>query len=306
MQVPFVDLNAQYNSLKSEIDATILDVITTGAFIGGKYVTQFESDFSIYLGVKHTIGCANGTDSLEIIMKAMDIGPGDEVIVPVLSWFSTSESVSAVGATPVFVDIEKTFYTIDPHLIEKAITPRTKAIIPVHLYGQSADMPEIMKIAKKNNLKVIEDCAQSHGSEIENKKAGTWGDASSFSFYPGKNLGAYGDAGCICTDDEELAKVCRMISNHGQIKKHDHVIEGRNSRLDGLQAGILSVKLKYLKDWTDKRISHARTYDQLLSGSNVQAPGTRPNTKHVYHLYVVAVNNRAEVMNKLQKKGIQS
>jgi dTDP-4-amino-4,6-dideoxygalactose transaminase len=306
MKIQFVDLKAQYQSIKPEIDEAIFSVINQGAFIGGHYVQQFEKDFSNYLQCKHVIGCANGTDSLEIIMKAMGIGLGDEVIVPALSWFSTSESVSAIGATPVFVDIEETFFTIDTNLIESKITSKTKAIIPVHLYGQAANMPAIMAIAAKHNLKVIEDCAQSHGAEIEGKKVGIWGDAASFSFYPGKNLGAYGDAGCMVTNNDELAKVCRMIANHGQIKKHDHLIEGRNSRLDGLHAAVLSVKLKYLVSWTQQRINNAQFYNQLFVNSTIQIPHLRPNAQHVFHLYVIRVANRDKVMQYLQEKEIQS
>jgi len=305
MNVPFVDLKAQYLSIKNEIDQAISSVINEGAFIGGKYVSQFEKEFAGYLGIKHVVGCANGTDSLEIIMKAMGIGAGDEVIVPALSWFSTSESVSAIGATPVFVDIEENYYTINTNLIEAKITAKTKAIIPVHLYGQTADMPAIMALAAKYNLKVIEDCAQSHGAEIDGKKAGLWGHAASFSFYPGKNLGAYGDAGCMCTNDEDLAKLCRMIANHGQIKKHDHMIEGRNSRLDGLHAAVLSTKLKHLEAWTNGRIANADAYDQILKGTSVSIPKRRVNGKHVYHLYVVQVENREKVMEMLSGKKIQ-
>jgi dTDP-4-amino-4,6-dideoxygalactose transaminase len=306
MNVPFIDLKAQYLSIKSEIDATIFSVINESAFIGGDYVKCFEDDFSKYINVSNVIGCANGTDSLEIIIKALGIGPGDEVIVPALSWFSTSEAVSSVGANPIFVDIEKEFYTIDTKLIEEKITSKTKAIIPVHLYGQAADMKTIISIAKKYNLKVIEDCAQSHGAEFERKNVGNWGDASSFSFYPGKNLGAYGDAGCMATNNEELAKVFRMIANHGQLKKHDHVMVGRNSRLDGLHAAVLSVKLKYLEEWTKKRIENAEFYDKLLQNSAIGIPKKRQNGRHVYHLYVVQVENRDSLINRLLKKGIQT
>ena len=306
MNVPFVDLKQQYLSIKEEIDHAISSVIDQGAFIGGPFASQFEKEFSSYLNIKHTIGCANGTDSLEIIMKAMGIGPGDEVIVPALSWISTSESVSAVGAKPVFVDIDKNYYTIDTNLIEAKITKHTKAIIPVHLYGQAADMKTIMSIAKKHNLKVIEDCAQSHGAVTDSKTTGLWGAAASFSFYPGKNLGAYGDAGAMATNDDELAKTCRMIANHGQIKKHDHLIEGRNSRLDGIQAAILSAKIKYLKEWTERRIANAKKYDTLFKNNSIVAPVKRENSEHVYHLYVVQVDNRDKVMEELNTKGIQT
>jgi dTDP-4-amino-4,6-dideoxygalactose transaminase len=306
MNVPFVDLKAQYLSIKDEIDKAIFNVINEGAFIGGAYVSKFEKEFGAYLEQPFVIGCGNGTDSLEIIMKAMGIGQGDEVIVPALSWFSTSEAVSAIGATPIFVDVDERYFTIDPALIEKKLTNKTKAIIPVHLYGQAADMKTIMSIASKHGLKVIEDCAQSHGAEFEGKKTGTWGHASSFSFYPGKNLGAYGDAGCIVTNDEELAKVCRMIANHGQLVKHNHVIEGRNSRLDGIQAAILSVKLKYLENWTAGRITNAEYYSELLNKTRIVIPAVRPGSKHVFHLYVVRVKDRENLMNKLKEKGIQT
>ena len=306
MNVPFVDLKAQYLSIKTEIDQAIASVINEGAFIGGVYVSNFEKDFSKYLGIKNVIGCANGTDSLEIIMKALKIGPGDEVIVPALSWFSTSESVSAVGATPIFVDVEEGYYTINTNLIEEKISNRTKAIIPVHLYGQAANMKAIMDIAKKHNLKIIEDCAQSHGAEFDGKMVGTWGDASSFSFYPGKNLGAYGDAGCMATNNDELAKICRMIANHGQQKKHDHHIEGRNSRLDGMQAAILSAKIKYIYQWTDARINNAAEYDLQFGKTKIKAPKKRAEGKHVYHLYVIEVDNREKVMEALNVLGIQT
>ena len=306
MNVPFVDLKAQYLAIKSEIDTAISDVILSGAFIGGPYVTQFEKDFASFIRLNHVIGCANGTDSLEIIMKAMGIGPGDEVIVPALSWFSTSEAVGSLGATPVFVDIESDYYTMNPDLLEAALTEKTKAIIPVHLYGQAANMPAIMAFANKHHLKVIEDCAQSHGAEINNQLCGTFGHAASFSFYPGKNLGSYGDAGAIATNDEELAKRCRMIANHGQLKKHDHQIEGRNSRLDGLQAAILSVKLKHIEQWTVLRNEHSKRYSELLSNSAVQFPKVRENSRHVFHLYVIQCKSREHMMKQLAEKGIQT
>lgn len=299
MNIPFVDLKAQYLSLKVDIDTAIHNVINDTAFIGNssnKYVKAFESAFSKYLGIANCIACANGTDSLEIILKAMGIGVGDEVIVPALSWIATSEAVSSVGATPVFVDIEPEYYTIDAALINQSITSKTKAIIPVHLYGHPADMETIMKIANEYNLKVIEDCAQAHGAEIKGQKVGTIGHAGSFSFFPGKNLGAYGDAGGIVTNDTELAKTCRMISQHGQPgQKHVHSIEGRNSRMDGIQAAILSVKLPHLEKWTTQRISHAHKYNQLLA-SNFKTPQTKAGFKHVFHLYVIESGKREQII----------
>src|SRR5688572_13231577 len=305
MEIPFVDLRAQYLSLKTEIDQAIQQVIDNSSFIGGQAIRDFESSFAEYIGVKQCIACANGTDSLEILMKAMGIGKGDEVIVPALSWISTSESVSAVGAKPVFVDIDE-FYTIDSSLITEKITSRTKAIIPVHLYGHPANMPAIMQIAGEHNLKVIEDCAQSHGATIENKITGTWGDAASFSFYPGKNLGAYGDAGAMLTNDIALAKLCRQIANHGQQKKHDHHIEGRNSRMDTIQAAILNAKLPHLNQWTEARIRIAALYNKMFKGVKITTPRSRAGAKHVYHLYVIKTEQRSGLQDHLSKKGVQT
>jgi dTDP-4-amino-4,6-dideoxygalactose transaminase len=306
MNIPFVDLKAQYFAIKESIDNAIAGVIGDSAFIGGEYVKKFENAFAAHLGAQHCIGCANGTDSIEILLKAFNIGKGDEVIVPALSWISTSEAVTAIGATPVFVDIEPDYYTIDVSRIEEKITPATKAIIPVHLYGHPADMPGLMKIAAKHNLYIIEDCAQSHDAEVASKKTGTWGNAASFSFYPGKNLGAYGDAGCMTTDNSEVAALARMIANHGQIKKHQHIIEGRNSRLDGLQAAILSAKLPHLNKWTEARIRNSGQYTQLLQRSSLILPKTKKDARHVFHLYVVRVKNRDFVMAELKKNGIET
>jgi len=306
MKIPFVDLHAQYLSIKEEVDNAIADTIRETAFIGGGRIKQFEEAFAAYLGVKHVVACANGTDSLEMLMQAMGIGKGDEVIIPALSWISTGEIVGTAGATPVFVDIEEEFFTLDPDLIEAAITPRTKAIIPVHLYGQAANMPAIMAIAKKHGLKVIEDCAQSHGAMIDGQMTGTFGDAASYSFYPGKNLGAYGDAGCVATNDTVLADMVRMIANHGQKGKHNHQMEGRNSRLDGLQAAILSAKLPHLGKWTQARIENAKAYDGLLSRTGVACPQVRPNSRHVFHLYVVRSNDRAALQKMLTEQGIET
>src|SRR3954468_1638620 len=305
MNVPFVDLKNQYLSIKAEIDKAISDVISTSAYIGGHHVHQFEKDFSAYSNCKHVISCANGTDSLEILLQCLGVGTGDEVLVPASSWISTSEAVSNIGATPVFVDIEPNYYTINPELIEKKITSRTKAIIPVHLYGQAANMPKIMDIANKHQLKVLEDCAQSHGAEIEGKKAGTWGHCASFSFYPGKNLGAYGDAGAMATNDDEIAEKARMIANHGQKGKHNHIIEGRNSRLDGLHAAVLSAKLPHLEKWTAARIAHAAYYQQQL-GNEVITPITRNNSKHVFHLFVIRTQQRDELIEHLKSEGIET
>lgn len=306
MKVPFVDLYAQYQDIRKDIDSAIETTIRTSAFIGGAAVKEFEKQFAAWVGIGHVIACGNGTDSIEILLKAYGVGAGDEVLVPAISWISTSEAVTSVGATPVFVDIEEDYCSIDVNKIEAAITKRTKAIIPVHLYGHPADMPAIMAIAARHNLVVIEDCAQSHGARIDGKAAGTFGHAASFSFYPGKNLGAYGDAGCMATNDPAIADQVRMIAQHGQKGKHNHLIEGRNSRLDGLQAAILLAKLPYLNRWTDSRIANAARYDQALRGSTICIPRTRAGSRHVYHLYVVRVANRDAVQAKLEKAGIET
>lgn len=306
MKVPFADLYAQYQGIKNEVDDAIASVIKNSSYIGGPVVKDFENAFARYLGMEHVIACANGTDSIEILLQAMGIGKGDEVIVPAASWISTSEAVSTAGATPVFVDVEDDYFTINVSLIEAAITPRTKAIIPVHLYGHPADMPAIISIAKKHNLKVIEDCAQAHGAAIDGKMAGCFGDAASFSFYPGKNLGAYGDAGCMATNDIALAEKLRMIANHGQQGKHNHIMEGRNSRLDGLQAAILKAKLPYLEQWTEARISHAGLYGKLISNENTYLPVAKKNYRHVYHLYVIRSRQRDEVKKYLEEKNIET
>lgn len=308
MKIPFVDLHIQYEQHKQEIDAALQRVIEKTAFVGGNnnpFVKEFEEKFAEYCGAAFCASCGNGTDSLEILLKCFGIGEGDEVIVPALTWISTSESVSTVGATPVFVDAHPDFYTIDPKKIEEKITPRTKAIMPVHLYGLPAPMDEIMDIAKAHNLIVIEDAAQAHGALYKGKRVGTIGHAGSFSFFPGKNLGAYGDAGGIVTNDSAVAEKFRMIANHGQIKKHDHRMEGRNSRMDGIHAAVLSTKLPHLEPWTQKRIERVELYNQLLKETPVVLPTAPDDVRHVYHLYVVQVENRDAVYAKMREKDIE-
>ncbi len=307
MNIPFVDLQAQYQSIKGEIDNAIKSVIDNAAFIKGEYVQKFEENYGKAYGVKHVISCANGTDALYITLKALGIGIGDEVITTAHSWISTSETITQAGAKVVFVDIDKDYYTIDTNLIEDKITNRTKAIIPVHIYGQSVNMTEIMKIANKYKLKVIEDCAQAHFAKWGNRYVGTIGDAGTFSFFPGKNLGAYGDAGCIITNNDAVAEKMRMFANHGALIKHQHQIEGINSRLDGLQAAILSVKLKYISKWTSLRIDHAANYSKLLrSNLEVITPKKHPDSVHVFHLYVIQVNNRYKIQEKLKAHGVST
>ena len=307
MQIPFVDLKVQYQSLKTDIDIAISNVISETAFIGGKYVKEFEQNFASLYGVKHCISVANGTDSLYILMRMMDIGAGDEVITVANSWISSSETISQTGAKPVFVDVDPTFYSMDETKFEAAITANTKAVILVHLQGQICDTETIKTICDKHNIALIEDCAQSHFSEQNGKRAGTVGIAGSFSFYPGKNLGAYGDAGCIITNDDALAEKCRMFANHGALKKHQHRMEGINSRLDGLQAAILSAKLPHILEWTKKRIVNARLYNTHLANiEEILLPKVRPDSMHTYHLYVIRAAKREELMDYLKKKGIET
>jgi dTDP-4-amino-4,6-dideoxygalactose transaminase len=298
----FVDLYSDYLSIKDELDAKMQEVIKETAFIGSsnnRYVVEFENEFSSYLNIEHCVGCANGTDAIEIGLTAIGIKPGDEVIVPAISWISTAEAVVNIGAIPVFVDVLYADSNIDVSKVEEKITARTTAIIPVHLYGKPANMSGVIQISKKYNLKVFEDCAQAHGAEIEGKKVGTFGDGASFSFYPGKNLGAFGDAGAMVFNDKKYSDIARQILNHGQIEKHNHLRIGRNSRLDGLHAAILSVKLKYLDKKNDARILVAKNYGNHILNKSI-LPGSELNVKSVFHLYVIKVKNRSELIEKLE------
>jgi dTDP-4-amino-4,6-dideoxygalactose transaminase len=304
MHIPFVDLRAQYLSIQSEMDQAISNIISNTSFIGGPAADAFEKSFSEFMGMKHTIACANGTDSLEILLVAMGIQPGDEVIVPAISWISTAEAVTTAGGVPVFADVDEDFL-IDISKIEERITNRTKAIIPVHLYGNPVDMNALMAIANKHGLLVLEDCAQSHAATINGQKAGTFGHAASFSFYPGKNLGAYGDAGGMVTNSDEIAKIARAIANHGQEGKHNHTREGRNSRMDGIQAAVLNTKLPHLETWTEGRRKNAQLYHSLLH-EKVQRPHERENFRHVFHLYVIQHDNRDGLMAKLKEAQIDT
>ncbi len=307
MQVPFVDLYAQYQSIKADIDQAIENVIRETAFIRGPYVSRFNQEYAAAYGVKHCIGVANGTDAIYIVMRMLGIGPGDEVITVANSWISTSETIGQTGATPVFVDTEADYYTIDPALVEAAITPRTKAVIPVHLTGQACQMDQLVDICQRHQLHLIEDCAQSHFSEFQGQRVGTFGIASTFSFYPGKNLGAYGDAGAILTNDDALAEKVTMYANHGALKKHSHFIEGINSRLDGLQAAILSAKLPHIHTWTEARIQHARTFDAALADiPEVQRPAVRPESRHTFHLYMIRAEKRDALQQYLNQNGIDT
>ena len=307
MNIPFVDLKSQYLSIKGEIDDAIQSVIEESAFVRGQYVSQFEEEYAQECGVEHCISCASGTDALYITLKALGIGPGDEVITTALSWISTSQTISQTGARVVFVDIEKYFFTIDPTRIEEKITDRTRAIIPVHLYGQAADMNSIMSIAKKYDLMVIEDCAQAHFSKYRGRTVGTFGVAGTFSFFPGKNLGAYGDAGAIISRDEQFSTRARMFANHGSLVKHQHEIEGINSRLDGIQAAVLSVKLKQIHEWNNQRRKIGLIYSELLSNIDfANPPLLRKWSEHVYHLYVIRTDKRDRLQEHLKTCGISS
>ncbi len=306
--IPLVDLGAQYLGIKEEIDRAINDCIAEGTFVRGKTVTEFENAFAKYLGIDSCVGCGNGTDALELILKSLNIGSGDEVIVPAFTWIATAEAVNNVGAQPVFVDIKTDTCTIDAGKIEEKITKKTKAIIPVHLYGCPADMNEIIAIGRKFNLFIIEDCAQAHGAEYFGKKVGTFGIASAFSFFPSKNLGAFGDGGAVVTDNQELADTVRKISNHGQLKtRHAHFIIGRNSRLDSIQASILSVKLNHLNNWNDNRIIAAKYYKSKLKDIDALIlPSVPQNRMHVFHLFVIRSKRRHELIEALSFSGIAS
>ncbi len=306
MKVPFVDLKAQYLSLKDEFDAAVAEVMSETAFIGGRYAAAFETSFAEYLGVNHCVACANGTDAIEIALKAIGVEPGDEVLLPANTFIATAEAVSNIGAKPVFVDIEPMFYNIDTAKIEEKITLKTKAIIAVHLYGLPAEMDEIMSISRKHDLKVLEDSAQAHGATYRGQKIGSFGDAATFSFYPSKNLGAFGDAGGIATNNKETADRARLIANHGQAAKNRHTIEGRNSRMDGIQAAVLSVKLPHLESWLEARRANARIYSELLRDTELTLPVEPEHSRHTYHLYVVQVPDRDAVQAKLGEAGIET
>jgi dTDP-4-amino-4,6-dideoxygalactose transaminase len=307
MAVPYADLQLQYQSIKSEIDGAVAAVIRDSAFIRGPYVDAFEREFAAAVDARHCISCANGTDALYIAMTALKVKPGDEVITTAHSWISTSAMITHAGATPVFCDTDAQTFTIDPAAIENAITPRTVGIIPVHLYGQPADMDAIMAIARRHKLWVIEDCAQAHLARFGGQQIGTFGDAATYSFYPGKNLGAMGDAGAIVTGRSDLAERMAMLARHGGLVKHQHQIEGINSRLDGLQAAILSAKLPHLPRWTKARQAAAAVYDAGLNQiENVGVPQVASNRTHVYHLYTIQHPQRDKLAAHLSANGVQT
>jgi len=306
MKVPLVDLKAQYQSIKTEIDAAIAGVIERASFVLGPEVESFERAFAEYLGVRFCVGVNSGTAALHLALMAGGIGAGDEVIVPTNSFFATAEAVSVVGAMPVFVDVEPIAYTIDASRIEASITSRTRAIMPVHLYGQTADLDPILAIAKRHEFILIEDAAQAHGAEYNGHRVGAFGHAGCFSFYPSKNLGSYGEAGAVVTNDEALAQRVRLLRDHGSERKYYHEIIGYNFRMEAIQAAVLNVKLPHLDAWNDLRRKNASLYNKLLSNSGLVLPRETTYARHVYHAYVVQSEARDALQSQLSAAGIQT
>lgn len=304
MQVPFVDLKTQISDLKNEVNRAIDGVLSHSDFILGSEVARFEEEFAAFCQARYAVGVDSGTSALELIMRAVQIGPGDEVITPANTFIATVLAIWQIGATPVLVDVDPQTYTIDVAEVEKAITPRTKAIMPVHLYGQPADMDPLLALAEKHSLLVIEDACQAHGAKYKGKCVGSLGHAAAFSFYPTKNLGAFGDGGMVVTNDAGIARAVQMLRNYGQSEKYYHVVQGYNHRLDTLQAAILRIKLTYLEQWNAARRQLAQLYDQLLADSLVVLPHVADYAEPVYHLYVVRAQNRDRLKSYLQQQGI--
>jgi dTDP-4-amino-4,6-dideoxygalactose transaminase len=302
--VPFVDLQAQYRTIAKEINVAIQGVLDRSDYVLGEEVRLFEEDFAKFIGTAHAIGVGSGLDALELALRAYGIGPGDEVITAANTYIATVLAIIAVGARPVLVDMDPSTYNINPTAIEAAIMPRTRGIMPVHLYGQPADMEQILAIARKRNIIVIEDAAQAHGAMYASRRAGTWGHAAAFSFYPGKNLGAYWDGGAVTTNDSAIAEKIRQLRNYGQRVKYEHVTAGTNSRLDTIQAAILRVKLRYLDVWNAVRQQHAAAYNSLLAGGPCGLPSVAVNRTHVFHLYVIETDNRRNMQEFLSAGGI--
>ncbi|HEY0376096.1 MAG TPA: DegT/DnrJ/EryC1/StrS family aminotransferase [Pyrinomonadaceae bacterium] len=306
MLVPFVDLQAQYRSIKAEIDGAVGRVLESASFILGREVEAFEAAFAEYVGARFCVGVSNGTAAVQLAVTACGLGAGDEVIVPANTFFASAEAVSTANATPVFVDADPVSYNLDVSKIEAAITKRTRAILPVHLYGQPADLDPVFEIAERHNLMVIEDAAQAHGARYKGRRVGALGRAGCFSFYPGKNLGAYGEGGAVVTNDAEVARRVRLLRDHGSEQKYRHEIIGYNFRLEGIQGAVLNVKLKHLGRWNDLRRSTARRYGELLNGSNLTLPRELPSAEHVYHLYVVQTGGRDALQKALAEAGVQT
>lgn len=304
MQVPLLDLNAVHQPIRAQLLAAIGDVIDASAYAGGPFVAAFERDFAAFCGTRHAAGVGNGTDALWLALLALGIGPGDEVITVPGTFIATAEAITYCGATPVFIDIDERTYTMDPALIEAAITPRTKAVIPVHLFGQMADMDRIMAVARRHGLYVIEDACQAHGAEFGGRKAGSIGDAGAFSFYPGKNLGALGEAGALVTNSDEIFEKVKMLRDHGQEKKYHHACVGWNARMDGIQGAVLRLKLSTLAAGNAARRGHAARYDQLLAPLEVVLPQVAAEALHVYHIYAIRVRGRDELLRALGERGV--
>lgn len=304
MPIPFLDLKAQYASIKPEIDAAIAGVVESCHFVGGEAVRGFERNFARYSGAEHGVGCCSGTSALHLALLGVGVKRGDEVITACNTFIATTEAVTHAGARPVLVDVDEATQLIDPAKIEAAITPRTKAIVPVHLYGQPADMDAVRDIAGRRGLRVVADAAQSHGADIGGDRKKTLGDATAFSFYPGKNLGAFGDGGLVATDDADAAALMRALGDHGSREKYHHLYEGWNYRLDAIQAAVLDVKLRHLDKWTEARRAHAARYDRAFAGTPVTPIRAAAGRRHVYHLYVVRVPDRERTLAHLKEKGV--
>jgi dTDP-4-amino-4,6-dideoxygalactose transaminase len=305
MQVPFVDLRAQHAPLGDALDRAFHDLVGRGDFIMGAAVERFESEYAAFIGARHAIGVGTGLSAIELALRAFDIGPGDEVITPANTFIATVLAILAVGATPVFADIDAATYVIDPAAVAAAVTPRTKAVVPVHLYGQPVDLDAVLAIARRHNLAVIEDAAQAHGARYNGARAGSFGHAAAFSFYPSKNLGALGDGGMITTSDDRAAEKLRLLRNYGQRVKYYHSVAGTNSRLDTLQAAVLSIKLPHLDGWNTARRRHAGAYTARLE-ADVQTPREAAGVEHIYHLYVIQVDDREVVDARLRARQIQT
>ena len=304
--IPFLDLKSHHAALRTELDRAIKEVIDSGAFAGGPFVEKFERDFAAYCGSRYAIGVGSGTEALWLSLLACGVGPGDEVITVANTFMATAEAITYCGARPVFVDVNETTYTMDPAGLEDALGPGTKVIIPVHLFGQPADMDPILEFARKHNLFVIEDAAQAHGAKYKGRTAGTIGDAGCFSFYPSKNLGALGEAGAIITNDAELQEKLRILRDHGQVRKYHHEVIGWNCRMDGIQAAVLSVKLPYLESGNSLRRTHALEYNRAFDGmGEVITPFEASYARHVYHVYAIRVEERDEVTRFLNERAIQ-
>jgi len=304
--IPYLDLKAQYHSIKTEIDAAVMRVLESTQYILGEEVAAFEREFAGYCQASQAIGVNSGTSALHLALLAAGIGPGDEVITVPFTFVATVSAICYTGATPVFVDIEPDYFTMDPSKIEAAITPKTKAIMPVHLYGQPADMDPIMEIARRRGLTVIEDAAQAHGSDYHGRRCGSIAEIAGFSFYPGKNLGAYGEGGAITTTRADVAATCRTLRDWGQEKRYEHRLKGFNYRMDGIQGAILRVKLRHLEAWTERRRQVAEWYAAALDPDSVRLPKARPGCRHVYHVYAVRTDDRENLRDVLGKQGIQT